>query len=220
MSDLTKQAQWAGDKLASAAEQFEKRRQSLYQDGKPLFAEWHAEEKLAEARKPVQKAAEQAMEIVAQLEDELAKAQRAADADPTSLLSEAELERANARREFVKEEAAELPLDAIMRRLMYVKHEGDKVEQWLYHRYLSMNLDRFPADEQVRLIAALEELKSKFVPERNDEKVTAKREAARDLRRQVATTLDDVTGAREERIKKRLGRYPVSPGTFEQLTRS
>ncbi len=48
----------------------------------------------------------------------------------------------------------------------------------------------------------------------------AKREAARDLSRQVATILDDVTGAREERIKKRLGRYPVSPGTFEQLTRS
>ena len=64
----------------------------------------------------------------------------AADPDPVAWLSPDELETANSRRIFVSEDVERASLLELERRLGGVLASGDRVGQWLYHRYAGAKL--------------------------------------------------------------------------------
>ncbi len=123
----------------------------------------------------------------------------AENADPTDALTTSELERANAKRAFVSDEASTLPLEDLERRLRAVLAQGDRPTMFLYALYAGQrvgnaegvarkHLDRrygdgaaahtSPGDEEgaQEIRAAVSELWTALNPE-GAKKIAAAREA-------------------------------------------
>lgn len=114
-------------KAEAAGRRFEEGKNRLYRNGQQLFAEdVHREEmeKLAKERNAVLLAVEEEVREMSRNSGNILE--RLQNADPSELLSEDELARANARRPFARDAAEVMDLDSLRMRLESVLESGDK----------------------------------------------------------------------------------------------
>ena len=80
-------------------------------------------------------AVDRAVALADRVTAEVEAARLAPFSDPTSQLSAADLQDANARAQFIKEDCQTMPLDALVERLRAVHASGNKASIWLHDRY-------------------------------------------------------------------------------------
>jgi len=153
-------------RIDMAGERAEAEKAALYRpDGSKMFGEEeHAERSAGIAEGVARVAGEVRAGADRIVEETRADLDAILYADPTEDLSAEELERANARARFVREDCETLEPDELARRIRGVLAGGDKAMTWLYSRYakvrhgreLDATLDRPLAAEEA---AALGELR-------------------------------------------------------------
>jgi len=123
----------------SASERREREEAALYrEDGSKVYGEEEHAERLAviTSRRDADIAG-----LVEQSEKAVSEARTRVESienrDPLDRLSEDELARAGSRRSFVKEDAEDLPLDELAKRIMVATAGGDKAMIALWSRYAS-----------------------------------------------------------------------------------
>lgn len=133
---------------------------------------------------------------VAEAEQELVKLE---GASPLDRLSEAELARANARREFVREDAAELPPDVLAQRIRAALVAGDKADLVLWDRYAGKRVAALPAGQnRLDLATVLREVEERLAdPKARErrEKATRKREVGKVLASRVQMRRRELDGS-------------------------
>lgn len=130
--------------------------------------------------------------------------------DPTDALVGPQLENANAKRIFVKEDCETLPLTELARRLRGVLEGGKKESIWLHARYARMrvnDIDRRVRDgvispeetegitEVTTTLALLEDKVTSTVDKREAERAEAELQATRDVKRYLYSRRAQVDGA-------------------------
>ena len=98
--------------------------------------------KVAKALESVEWAVERATALSDKVTQETESQRLAPHADPTGSLSAAELQDANLRAPWVKEDCESLPLGDLAERLRAVAAGGSKSSRWLHWRYSKARLDR------------------------------------------------------------------------------
>lgn len=136
MTDNTLEAQRAA--VTRAIEAYNVGKTALFaHDGRtPIAAPTVHEEKLTRLLTPVEAAVQRAVEAADTVIADVEARRLAPFADPTAALSPAELDDANRRAAFVKEDCvSSLPLPELVERLRAVEAGGVKSSIWLHHRY-------------------------------------------------------------------------------------
>ena len=112
-------------------------------DGKTTISgpDLHARE-CARILVPVTAAVESAVQVADKAAADVEALRLAPHADPTSALSAAELQDANARAVWVREDCESLPLGDLVERLKAVAAGGSKSSQWLHWRYAKQRWTR------------------------------------------------------------------------------
>jgi len=93
------------------------------------------DKELAKLLAPVETAVERAIETADRVTAEVEAARLAPHADPTMALSSAELDDANRRAQWIREDCAALPLADLVERLRAVQAGNSKASTWLHVRY-------------------------------------------------------------------------------------
>ena len=209
----------------SAAERYVSDRASLYRaDGERRFSEAEHAEREAAALAPLHQARDRALAAVEAEMQTLRRFEEAQHEDPSRLLTAGELAEANARSQFVREDAASLPIPALCRQLRAaLAASGDPppvVDRFLYSRYAGQ---RLAAERESRGergvttasedLAELAELVRRFTLPRPGALAPGeslrRARAARELRQYVSNRVGEVHGE-TERTRERL----LSPGIY------
>ena len=111
-------------------------------EGKPIYPPDKQASEAARLLAPVESSVDRAVQVADRVTAEVEAARLQPHSDPTSALSAAELQDANARSAWVREDCEALPLDALGERLRAVHAAGVKSSTWLHWRYAKVRLDR------------------------------------------------------------------------------
>lgn len=123
---------------------------------------------------------------------------RLAGATPIDRLSAAELERANLRATFIREDAESLPPEQLVPRLRAALAGGDRVELTLWHRYAAKRLDQTPPNRRGELqpeVRALEERLADPRARETRERLERKIEMGKYLAHQPAARRREIDGS-------------------------
>jgi len=127
--------------ISTAVAAYNRQRGRLYDGDQPIYTD-HAEREAA-ALAPLDAMVARAEELAdTAIRDAEAAIDAEENSDPADHLSPAELERANARAAFVKEDADLLPLPALLGRLKTALAGDDKATLFLFTRYVGQRADR------------------------------------------------------------------------------
>jgi len=208
--------------ISTAVTEYERQRARLYDGGQPIYADHDARE--AAALAPLDAIVARAEELA---DTTIREAEAAIDAeehgDPTARLSAAELERANARAAFTKEDCDLLPMPALLARLKTALAGDDRAALYLLARYAGQRADREtqagraagngPAATSLHdLTAALREASGRFRDSKAKAAATARIAAARQFRKDV----HERSGARERAVARTRAELRAS-GRYAQL---
>ena len=205
----------AGDlkkKIDRAVEAAESKKAKLHKtDGSRIYSDTEHDERLqkigGEFHRVADKVAEELDRIAGEKVAELDKHRYG---DPTDNLVGVQLENANAKRIFIKEDCDALPLTELARRLRGVLEGGKKESIWLHARYARMrvnDIDRRVRDgvisseetegitEVTTTLALLEDKVTSTVDKREAERAEAELQAARDAKRYLYSRRAQVDGA-------------------------
>jgi hypothetical protein len=182
------------DNIEQIKTEYETERAKLFdQAGQPIYAPAEQERRQTALKEEltgkVNRIVESCQGEIATLQSQLKVV--AAPVQPLDNLSEAELSRANARREFVKEDISSLTLGELAKRLAALLEGNDKATLFLYGRYLPTRLK------------SLNNLQSSQPDARTLAALQAEAEAR-------LTTLPDTDKTKE--LKKRLGELQSRQG--------
>ena len=175
-----------------AAAEYEREAARLYHpNGQPVYTDTEARKK--KLLEPLRKAVEAARLTAAEHRSAAQQKRLSVYADPTAILSGADLELAFYRRAFVADDAAALPLPALAQRCKAVAIAGDRVGALLYavygrRRYDSElaalrkagTMDAIPTRDMVALAGAVAPLEALTQPDKEaitQEAATMEREA-------------------------------------------
>jgi hypothetical protein len=169
-------------RIENAAERYRAQAAKLLRpDGSKLYSDQEHRQRLdallAEYDETGSAVAEEIDRAIAEAERELVKLE---GADPTDALTEAELARANARRAFVKEDAEELPVHALVPRVKAALASDDKAELVLWQRYLGRRFEKTAGRDKEELSAVVRGLEERLADPK-------RREKRRKLERKVET---------------------------------
>ena len=161
MSTLTDNSDLDGAKqvVKRAVEKYQTDRAALFAfDGKtPINPPDVHQRQLDKAIESVQWATDKAVAVAAQVAAEVESQRLAPHADPTGSLSAAELQDANLRAPWVKEDCESLPLPDLVERLRAVHASGSKSSTWLHDRYAKarwkVESDKTPQDAALSMFA-------------------------------------------------------------------
>ena len=126
-------------------------------DGHKIHPPERHTSELARLVQPVESAVEKAVQVAAQVEAQVESQRLAPFSDPTSALSAAELQEANARAQWVKEDVSTMDLGDLVERLRAVHASGSKSSTWLHDRYAKarwkVESDKTPQDPALSMFA-------------------------------------------------------------------
>jgi hypothetical protein len=175
------------DRIDQAREHFEAPQADLYRpDGGKAYSDEEHDERAGALQRElnatldrlgpeIEKRIETAAEAVHQLEHR----------DPSGALTTEELERANARSAFIKDEVNGLSTDALAERMRAVASSGDRPAAFLYAHHARMKMQTFDSEaEGLTLKALTAELESALDPQgvKRREQAAKALEAARELK--------------------------------------
>ena len=138
-------------RLTEATQAYERNKAALFHPatGQPIYAD-HGE-RLQAVEADLETAMRSIHETVNQVRAAAAAIEAAEEhADPTGRLTPAELERANQRAMFVREDAERLPLDQLAARMRQAIATGDKALTFLWLRYGQARMDAEQRTERRR----------------------------------------------------------------------
>ena len=161
MSTLTDNSDLDGAKqvVKRAVEKYQTDRAALFAfDGKtPINPPDVHQRQLDKAIESVQWATDKAVAVAAQVAAEVESQRLAPHADPTGSLSAAELQDANLRAQWIREDCETLPLADLVERLRAVHASGSKSSTWLHDRYAKarwkVESDKTPQDAALSMFA-------------------------------------------------------------------
>jgi hypothetical protein len=150
VQDAERELRIYSERLDRALATFEQKQQAqLYRKGQPIYApEEHARQVEALVKQTIDREVEAANNVAAKLQAEAERLLADLHADPADSLTTAELERANAKQVYVKEDCERLPFTELANRLQSVLSSGDKPTQFLHLRYTRMRLDALEAQRR------------------------------------------------------------------------
>jgi hypothetical protein len=197
------------DGAAEAAESEEAK--LLKKDGSRIYSDSEHDERLQQISTQFSHVADEVNEELDRLaEKKAAELYQHRYGDPTDNLVGVQLENANAKRIFVKEDCETLPLPDLSRRLHGVLEGGKKESVWLHARYARMrvnDIDRRagagePQDteglyEVTRTLALLEEKVASSVDKREAERAEAELQATREVKRYLTRRRLEMDGTDE-----------------------
>jgi hypothetical protein len=151
-------------RMDAAAERAEAEKAKLYRpDGSTVYAQEEHAERVAEIAEGVARVTEEVRADADRIvEEKRADLDAIVYADPTEALTPEELEEANARARFVREDCEAMAPGELARRIRGVSAGGDKATAWLYARYAGARHERELAADRHRAaedLAALGELR-------------------------------------------------------------
>lgn len=111
-------------------------------DGKPIHSPELQQSELARLLVGVESSVEKAVAVADRVSAEVESLRLAPFSDPTSALSASDLQDANARAVWVKEDCETMGLDDLAQRLRAVASSPSKSSRWLHWRYSKARLDR------------------------------------------------------------------------------
>ena len=145
--------------VVRSIEKYQTDRAALYaHDGKtPINGPAVHERELTKLAESVQWATDKAVAVADKVTADVESQRLAPHADPTGSLSAAELQDANLRAPWVKEDCESLPLPDLVERLRAVHASGSKSSTWLHDRYAKarwkVESDKTPQDAALSMFA-------------------------------------------------------------------
>jgi hypothetical protein len=157
---MTGPMEWRAGQVDTAIATYQRERARLFRtDGQPKYAPAELAEREQELLQPVLRAAETFQHDVDILVKGAEEALTLAEGgDPLDQLSGDDLQRANALAGFIREDAAELPVVDLVKRVRAAMVKGDRATLCLWYRYAGRRFDGL--SDNVRTTEAAQELGS------------------------------------------------------------
>lgn len=185
--------------IDAAAATAEREREALYvRAGERKYADDYHDERMAEIVAAFEKVASNATDVADEKRRAAEAVTDALDVDqPLDRLSDADVERANARALFIREDAESMPIERLAERCRVAAAGGDLVTRFLLERYAARRMNeergRAPQEEIVMLADGLNALGDTL----RDPKAAQKREEAREVGRAAAELMSHIREARK-----------------------
>lgn len=120
------------EKLAA---QFDRTKESLYRDGKPIYAPDEHNRRITEALKPLQDELKSASDNYARTTQEINRVRLQQHVDPVWKMATADLERAHQLAPFIRETCQNAPIDHLANAVSAALEYGDNATKFLFSRY-------------------------------------------------------------------------------------
>ncbi len=210
--------------LTSARRRFEKVAQETEaqlkrlhdREGNPIYAPQEYQRRRRAALGVLYEAHQELSDTLSEAYRDAEKAREAlTDSDMSAWLSESELEQANQRAAFIREDASLLPIPELVGRAQRAREKGDKVAMFLYARYLGIRNDdtvRASREEpnatrRQRMVAGLDTLREEIaamrqelIPEsikKDAERADELTRTSLEIRRVTSQRVREIDGSRE-----------------------